>query len=83
MDSKRFELDKYYDFVRKCVICRKPYGTNSVIELSNVCPICQQRIIGKGTILDDTYHKAALRGGNVLAGKHTHTQKSAGGKVYE
>jgi len=83
MEPKRQNLELYYKFVRRCSLCKGRYGSDSTTDRSHICPICDQRTLGKGTIFNDTYHKAGLRASNVLAGKVIHTQESAGGKAYE
>ena len=63
------DLENYYKFVNKCILCGRYFGSD-VIQLTR-CPICNSRLQGESSILEGLEYnkrKDKLSANKVTAG---------------
>ncbi len=56
------DLEKYYDYVRNCTLCKKVYGCNKEGD-SGICPRCVQNMRANATGANGIIRRSLHDGG--------------------
>jgi rRNA maturation endonuclease Nob1 len=62
--ERRENLEEYYKYIYKCSLCRKSFGRDFKVRISQetICPVCVMKQSDRGSILSQSKRISRLNG---------------------